>query len=401
MIKTLKKSFTKPFKRRTTVIYITSFIVFLIATSTLLYHGTKKTVALTLDGKERVVSTHASTIEDLLQDLEISVSKQDYLHPAGKTKIMDQAEVVWKPAKEITIIDNASEKQVWTTKDTVGEFLEEQKIQLRNEDEVSPSVNTALEDDTNVTIERAFEVKVVDGGKPKTVWSTSATVADFLKQQRINVQPLDRVEPSLSDTIQPTSVVNVVRVQKVTDVVEEPVKYAVVSQKDSTLPKGNEKVVTEGKEGLVSNQYEVIKENGKEVKRTLVSTKTVREKQDKVVAVGTKDTSNAVTVSRGKASTSDGREMYVTSTAYTAFCNGCSGVTATGFDLRSNPNAKIIAVDPSVIPLGTKVYVEGYGYAVAADTGGAIKGNKIDIFFSNKSQAYQWGRKQVKIRILD
>ena len=93
--------------------------------------------------------------------------------------------------------------------------------------------------------------------------------------------------------------------------------------------------------------------------------------------------------------------MYVTSTAYTAYCNGCSGKTATGFDLRSNPNAKIIAVDPRVIPLGTKVYVEGYGYAIAADKGGAIKGNKIDIFFSSKSKAYQWGRKKVKIRILN
>ena len=55
--------------------------------------------------------------------------------------------------------------------------------------------------------------------------------------------------------------------------------------------------------------------------------------------------------------------------------------TATGLILNNNPNAKVIAVDPSVIPLGTKVYVEGYGYAVAADTGGAIKGHKIDVFF--------------------
>ena len=74
----------------------------------------------------------------------------------------------------------------------------------------------------------------------------------------------------------------------------------------------------------------------------------------------------------------------MTATAYTAFCNGCSGRTATGLNLRANPNMKVIAVDPRVIPLGTKVYVEGYGYAVAADTGGAIKGYKIDVIFAIK-----------------
>ena len=86
-----------------------------------------------------------------------------------------------------------------------------------------------------------------------------------------------------------------------------------------------------------------------------------------------------------------GKEIYVTSTAYTANCSGCSGITATGINLHSNPNAKVIAVDPRVIPLGTKVHVEGYGYAVAADTGGAIKGNKIDVFFPSKQMHIELG----------
>lgn len=380
-------------------ICVTSFIVFLVVFGTMLYHGTKKTVALTLDGEEQVITTHASTIEELLKELEVTISEKDYLHPHSDAKVEDQLEVTWKPAKEVTFLDGDNETKVYTTVDTIAEFLEEQNIQLNTQDIVTPSVDTIIDDHMDIAINRAFKLSVVDGGVTKQVWSTSTTVADFLNKQGITLQKLDRVEPSLYDTIEPNGVVNVVRVEKVTDVVEEPVNFAVISQKDSTLLEGKEKVVTEGKNGLVSKEYEVIKENGKEVKRTLVSENVISEKQDKVVAVGTKAVTE--TVSRGTNSSENGRELYVTATAYTAGCSGCSGITATGLDLRSNPNAKIIAVDPSVIPLGTKVFVEGYGYAVAADTGGAIKGNKIDVFIANKSQAYKWGRKKVKIRILD
>lgn len=101
------------------------------------------------------------------------------------------------------------------------------------------------------------------------------------------------------------------------------------------------------------------------------------------------------------ASSQAGKEMTVSATAYTAYCAGCSGITRTGIDLRSNPNQKVIAVDPSVIPLGSKVWVEGYGTAIAGDTGGAIKGNKIDLFMPNRSDAIAFGRKQVKVKILN
>ncbi len=95
------------------------------------------------------------------------------------------------------------------------------------------------------------------------------------------------------------------------------------------------------------------------------------------------------------------KEFTVSASAFTANCNGCSGITASGINLKSNPDMKVIAVDPSVIKLGTKVYVEGYGYAIAGDTGGSIKGNKIDVFFSTKNEAYKWGLKTVKIKILE
>lgn len=101
------------------------------------------------------------------------------------------------------------------------------------------------------------------------------------------------------------------------------------------------------------------------------------------------------------ASPKAGTTFYVESTAYTAYCTGCSGVTRTGIDLRANPGLKVIAVDPRVIPLGSKVYVEGYGHAVAGDTGGAIKGHKIDLFMAERKDALKWGRRSVQITVLN
>lgn len=93
------------------------------------------------------------------------------------------------------------------------------------------------------------------------------------------------------------------------------------------------------------------------------------------------------------------KSMYVTATAYTDKCEGCSGITAIGINLRKNPYKKVIAVDTRVIPLNSIVYVNGYGLAIAGDTGGAIKGKKIDIFLRSKKKALQWGRQKVKISI--
>lgn len=96
-----------------------------------------------------------------------------------------------------------------------------------------------------------------------------------------------------------------------------------------------------------------------------------------------------------------GKEITVSATAYTANCEGCSGITKTGVDLNANPNQKVIAVDPAVIPLGSKVHVEGYGYATAEDIGGGINGHEIDVFIPKQADAMDWGRKQVKVTIID
>lgn len=395
----MKNLFSNNVSKKKLAIIITSLLVLVVALGFFINQVTKKTVTVNLDGEKSIVKTHANTVEDIFGDLDIPLREEDYVKPALGTKIENNLQIEWIPAKQVQIIKDNEEKIVWTTAKTVEELLDEQKIQLKENDEVEPALDQKLKKEEVVHIEIAFPVKLIVANEKKELWSTSTTVADFLSNEGITLNELDRVEPELDETLQENAVVNVVRVEKVTDVVEEPLDFAVVTKKDARLTKGKEKVVEQGQKGLVKKKYEVVLENGKEVSRKLLSEKKVKDKQDKVVAVGTKNISRQV--SRGAKPAAKGKELYVTSTAYTPKCNGCSGYTATGLNIAANPNIKLIAVDPTVIPLGTKVYVDGYGYAIAGDTGSSIKGYKIDVLFPTKSEAYRWGRKKVKIKIIN
>src|SRR5699024_2450877 len=97
----------------------------------------------------------------------------------------------------------------------------------------------------------------------------------------------------------------------------------------------------------------------------------------------------------------DGETISAEATAYTASCDGCSGTTATGVDLNENSDEKVIAVDPDVIPLGSKVHVEGYGTATAADTGGDINGDRVDLFMADEGDANNFGRQNVEVTIVE
>lgn len=142
--------------------------------------------------------------------------------------------------------------------------------------------------------------------------------------------------------------------------------------------------------------YKALAENkDKQVKSRDEEIKNLEKKQQEI-----KQTETSAVPSRGE--TSNYKEFYVESTGYIALCQeGCSGITATGYNLKAHPHAKVIAVDPKVIPLGSKVYVEGYGYAVALDTGGGIDDYEIDLHFPTESQANEWGRKKVRIKVFN
>lgn len=397
----VKNLFFKTLRNKQTGIAVIAVVLFVSVLSAVLFMGTKNTVALTLNGKQHDIKTHADTVGDLLTEHNIQVSDADLVSPSVNALIEEGLSVKWEQANEVTITVDGQIKTHTTTADQVSEILAEAGIEVSENDKLKPKLDAKVGPDANISIQKAFEVTLKDGANEKKVWSTSTTVADFLKQQDIQMNEFDRVEQRMEELVIPNDVIQVVRVEKVTDVVEEATNFAVETKKDNDLLKGKEKVVQEGKKGTVELTYEVIKENGKPVSRILKSEKVIKEPSKKIVAVGTKVVT--ASVSRGTTSTAPtgGKEFYVSATAYTAYCNGCSGITATGINLRSNPELKVIAVDPSVIPLGSKVWVEGYGYAVAGDTGGAIKGMKIDLFVPTTEQAYAFGRKKVRIKVLN
>ncbi|WP_245243638.1 ubiquitin-like domain-containing protein, partial [Mesobacillus selenatarsenatis] len=169
------------------VIFSTSFLVFAAALGFFMYEGTKKTVALTLDGEERVIKTHANTIQDIFNDLKISLRSEDYLSLAVDTEVKNNLSIVWKPAKQVELIQDQEKKTYWTAADTVEEFLKEQNIVINEHDKLNPNPDAKLKQDLKIAIQRAFPLKLVVGGKEQDVWSTSTTVADFLSQQGITL----------------------------------------------------------------------------------------------------------------------------------------------------------------------------------------------------------------------
>ncbi|WP_235360787.1 G5 and 3D domain-containing protein [Shouchella clausii] len=423
-----------PAIRRRILIAVALFLGLILILSGL-FELTKKAVAVEQNGEKVTVRTHESTVADLLESLEIHVGEHDLIEPSLQTEIESGMDIVYKPAAEVTLSVAGEETTVYTVADNVNDLFTELGIEPKAEDEIEPSGDTPIEDGLHIAYSPAVLLTFAYDGNEGEYWSTSATVADFLKEANVELGELDRVEPALDEELRDGLDIRLVRVEKVTDVFEEPTAFETLREEDSDLNHGVERVVEKGKKGKQALHYEVTLEDGVEVDRQLVKTETVEESENRVIAVGTKqeeakeyvsETQTAhETVSqepvdqpvsepeKPKQESAKPQEkqeveqekqqktLQMQSTAYTAACDGCSGITATGIDLNSNANMKVIAVDPSVIPLGTRVHVEGYGEAIAGDTGGAIKGNKIDVHVPTKEDATNYGSKSVKVTILD
>ncbi|MGM0875979.1 MAG: 3D domain-containing protein [Bacillota bacterium] len=180
---------------------------------------------------------------------------------------------------------------------------------------------------------------------------------------------------------------------------------ALVAMQDKYTKLSSEISLAEKEKNNIQSQINTIqseiKKEAAAAKARAVDLATKKAKEADVVQAVAPPTSNKNSSTSGNSESSkSGKEMYVTATAY-SHEDTKSDVTYLGYNIKTNPNMKLIAVDPGVIPLGSKVWVEDYGVAIAGDTGGAIIGHKIDVLMPSSARAKQWGRQTVKIIILD
>jgi 3D (Asp-Asp-Asp) domain-containing protein len=186
---------------------------------------------------------------------------------------------------------------------------------------------------------------------------------------------------------------------------------ALVAMQDKYTKLASEISIAEQNKNNIQSQIKTIqskieKEEAAAKARAIELAKAKKAKEEaaavEVAVAPPPSTKNKSTSTSNKSETpkTNNKEMYVTATAY-SHEDTKSDLTYLGYNIKKNPNMKLIAVDPGVIPLGSKVWVEGYGTAIAGDTGGAIIGHKIDVLMPSSARAKQWGRKTVKIIILD
>lgn len=397
-------------------------LALVIFSGLILFEATKATVDITQNGEKVTVKTHSSTVGDLIDELGLVIGEHDEFSHKMDASVTNGIKIYHKEAKPVFLTIDGEKTEYYTTADNIAEFLDSEEFEFNKHDDLSFDINDDITTGLNMTVKQAFQVTINDGGKETKVWTTGGLVSDILEEQDVTFNKHDKVKPSIDNNLSDKASIQITRVEKKSDKVEETVAFKTEKREDSSLDKGKEKVITDGQEGKIVKTYEITKENGKEVDRKLVDETVKKEKQNKVVAIGTKEApeQNLVTLSsktenkpasktsqkqsttakQSSSSEPSGQELYMTASAYSADCKGCSGITATGINLKANRDMKIIAVDPSVIPLGSTVWVEGYGTAIAGDTGGAIKGNRIDVHVPSHEEAMRFGFKKVKVKII-
>lgn len=299
---------------------------------------------------------------------------------------------------EIKVVIDGETIQLTTLNKKLDKVLESNGITVTEKDKVSVALDSVVKDGDVIYIKKAINVQLNVDGTISTIASAENTVKDMLEAEEIAISAEDKVNPAVDTPLSNEMKIEITRVNKeIVDQVQ-PIAFQTEIRKNSNMAQGKEKVIQEGIPGEKVITTEVVYENGKEVSRRVVKEKVQKAPMKKIVDVGTL---GVVRASRGGGEYAYTEKFTVNSTAYTADRGDASPYTATGTRAKRNPNGySTVAVDPRVIPLGTKLYIEGYGLAIAEDTGGAIKGKKIDVYFNTHSEMTNWGRRQVNVYIL-
>ena len=226
-------------------------------------------------------------------------------------------------------------------------------------------------------------------GAPRMVSTDKETVGELLEDLADTIDTEFYLEDAEeSDPIEAMMTLSLTSVTEKTVATTEAIAYKTVERTNNSLKSGESRVVQEGKEGVASVIKKEIYHGSELVDTQFVEKKVVTAAQDKIVEVGPKNVVNGLSYSKA---------ISAKVTAYTPYDAGCTGITASG----TKAGYGTIAVDPRVIPLGSKVYIPGYGTAIAADTGGAIKGNRVDVCYNSKSEAYGWGVRNTTVYVLN
>ncbi len=318
-------------------------------------------------------------------------------------------------AKQIVIVDgDGSVKELITFKRYVGEVLDEEGITLGTHDKLNVSEDDKLKDDMKIEIYKAFVVNITEKGESRWLMATRRTAGEVLAELGYNPKKTDKITPGYDEKVSDFDRITLVRVDEKTIKVQEEIPYESKEKENKALASGTKKLVQKGVPGEKTVSYKICYEDGVEVSREKLSEKVTTQPIAQIREVGPKAVSNYVLASAGTVQTSrSGSLAYskvinANATAYDASSCGKSpshpayGITATG----RKATYGVVAVDPRVIPLGSRLYIESadgkyvYGTAIAADTGGAIKGNRIDLCFNTRSEAISFGRRNMKVYVL-
>lgn len=289
---------------------------------------------------------------------------------------------------------------------TVGDFIEAEEIPIKDGAYISVPLDTKLRDDKEITIKNPKHYTIDDGGMFADITSIHTNVRDILKDTGVKLEGEDYTYPKLSSEIEPNSTIELYRVREVEEVEESIIAFETRVEKNNELDVGITQVVQEGKDGLKKTQFKRKYVNNVLTSSIVVKDEIVTEPIPQITQKGSKD---FIVTSRGN--TRFRNAMVMTATAYDLSFESTGknqgdryyGLTASGTKVRPG----VVAVDPRVIPLGTRLYVQSldktkdYGFAIAEDTGGAIKGKKIDLFFESSNDVYNFGRRKVKVYVLN
>jgi uncharacterized protein YabE (DUF348 family) len=312
--------------------------------------------------------------------------------------------------KDVKMTINGTVYAARTIQNTVGEFIEDNDIPFdQNYDYITTPLNAPLdmENTNSFVIMNAVPVKLVYDGFEEEIMTYKETIGALLEEYNIVLYENDRIDMYTPETrIVSDMVIRIVRVTKDVEVIRSPIPYKVKVVENPSIGQNEVNLINKGEYGEHGLQLLITYENGVEVSRETILNEVIKPVVNEVIERGT----IPVKTIPGTGETFLYSKMVVMeATAYTldpAECGGKEpgdplyGITRSGLPAERG----LIAVDPSVIPLFTKVYIEtaeghfiDYGMSIAADTGSAIIGNRIDLFMEDKSEALLWGRRDVRV----